>query len=69
MRYQLSVEDFSAEASAAPCYACSAEPFPKPDHKAKKHSRPRGGSFAAHRRHRESIEALHAWAEVREAGR
>ncbi|MEY9198726.1 hypothetical protein ABIA16_003842 [Sinorhizobium fredii] len=42
--------------------ACSVEPFPKPDHKAKKHSRPR---FTEHYSRRASIDAANAWAEVR----
>lgn len=53
--------------------ACSAEPMPRADHKAKKHSRPHGGSqcVAQRYRHRASIRELNAWAEVRaqEAGR
>lgn len=47
--------------------ACSAEPMPRADHKAKKHSRPHGGSqcVAQRYRHRASIRELNAWAEVR----
>lgn len=46
--------------------ACSVEPFPKPDHKAKKHARPTWD-----RRHRVAVDAANAWAEVRamEVGR
>ncbi|PDT86530.1 hypothetical protein [Sinorhizobium sp. BJ1] len=57
MRYQLTADDFDDVRVAA----CSAEPFAKPDHKAKKHSRPRqigSGRCAFRRSHREVIDAF-----------